>query len=583
MSRKGRWGLLGGPGVPRPIGLAGAVLLGVASLVALGPATARVGAESVPCGPSPVPAFFTDDVVQSPVAEPDRPGHYTLTAHLGEHAFHSGWPAVRTLAYSAPGAPMDYLGPTIVTREGVPADVELVNALPPAGVPLFPFDQHHNDNTLTLHRHGGLQPPESDGIPAPFQPEIPPGGSHTNHYPNGQAAAPLWYHDHPDMATSHHAYEGLAGYIPNTDSAEKTFGLPDGPFAKAFIVQDKSFKPDFTLCYSHVSPEFFGDLPVINGTVAPKQPVEPRRYTFTFVNGSDSRFFRFGLRQVSGAPSAVPPMTVVAGDNGYLPHPAPVTDLLVTPGERYTVVIDFTGHRSQNWVLSNTATIPGGFGSGIDPGGGGIPQVMRFDVGASAGSPDTSRIPATLVETNNTMPVAAWLGVARLRTVQAAEPAHGSPQLGDHHRVLGYSDPVTETPQYGSVEAWAMRNRTGDAHPFHEHLVELHLVGRWRVGKWDAEGAPVPATIGPFEPAAAHESGPKDTFLAPPDSITVWVGRYTVPGTSVWHCHIMSHEDGAYTGGEVEMMRPLSIGPTPQLQLPLVGTEQHLDELIRQP
>src|SRR5690242_628533 len=99
---KGRWGLLGRPGVPRPIGLAGAVVLGVGSLFALGPGAAPVVADSVPCGPSPVPAFFSDDAIQPPVATPDRHGHYTLTAHLGEHSFHSGWPAVRTLGYSAP-------------------------------------------------------------------------------------------------------------------------------------------------------------------------------------------------------------------------------------------------------------------------------------------------------------------------------------------------------------------------------------------------------------------------------------------------------------------------------------------------
>lgn len=128
-----------------------------------------------------------------------------------------------------------------------------------------------------------------------------------------------------------------------------------------------------------------------------------------------------------------------------------------------------------------------------------------------------------------------------------------------------------------------MRNHTPDAHPIHEHLVELHLIGRWHVGQWDAQGRPVPGTIGQFEPAAPYESGPKDTFVSPPGDITVWVGRYTIAGTVVWHCHILSHEGGATTGGAVEMMRPLSVGYTPQTQLPRVLTQDRLDELIRQP
>ena len=85
--------------------------------------------------------------------------------------------------------------------------------------------------------------------------------------------------------------------------------------------------------------------------------------------------------------------------------------------------------------------------------------------------------------------------------------------------------------------------------------------------------------IGAFQPPGAWESGPKDTFVAPKDMITVWVGTYTIAGTSVWHCHILSHEDSSIQ----EMMRPLVVGNTPQTQLPLIITQARLDQLIREP
>ncbi|MEV1244226.1 multicopper oxidase family protein [Nonomuraea sp. NPDC050022] len=484
---------------------------------------------------------------------------------------------------------MDFLGPTIVTRENRPVDVKVINALPAAGTQIFPFDQPNNDNRLTLHRHGGLQRPESDGAPAPIGVEVPPGGSQTQHYPNNQAAAPLWYHDHIDAQTSYHAYEGLAGFIPNTDRRERQFGLPTGAFAKAYVLQDKSFNADRTLCYTHADPEFFGDLPVVNGIVAPKQTVEPRRYTFTFINGSDSRFYRLSLRQTSGSTASAPKMTVVAGDSGYLLHPAVVTELLVAPGERYKVVIDFTGHRSQNWVLANNAPAPFGALDGVDPTGAGIPQLMRFDVGPSTRWPDRSRVPHTLPETNNQLPPAALLAKARLRTVQAGEVIPGAPQLGDKVELLNYgpADTATETPRLNSTEAWAMRNHSPDAHPIHLHLVEMRLIGRWPVTEWSDPdpdtGNQVPLEIGQFVPPAPYESGPKETFVSPPDFITVWATKFTVGGSSVWHCHIMSHEDGASTGGAIEMMRPLVIGNKPQTQLPLVHDQVQLDELIRRP
>lgn len=531
-----------------------------------------------PCGQastSPMPAFFTDEVGQPPVATPDRPNHYTLTAQQGMHSFSSEWEPVPTLGYSTTQETVSYLGPTIVTRRGVPVDVTIVNGLPAAGSTMFPqFDEMTKANTVVLHRHGGLQPALSDGSP---DQSVAPGQSRTNHYPNDQAAAPLWYHDHADGLTSYNVYAGLAGYMPNTDRLESLFNLPTGDFAKAFVLQDKSFNADHTLCYSHLSPEFFGDLPVVNGTIAPKQTVQPRRYTLTFVNGSDSRFYHLSLTPEVGTSGPAPKMTVVGSDTGYLLKPAKVNDLLIAPGERYTVVVDFTG-RTGRWVLSNDAATPY---PANDTEVALIDKIMRFDVGTRAAGPDRSSIPAVIPETNNVLPSSVSLLLARLRTVQAGEMSPGVPQLGNATALGAFTDAATETPQLGSFEAWAMRNHSPDAHPIHEHLVELRLVGRWPVERWGPQdpktGNAVPLKIGAFQAPGAFESGPKDTFVAPADFITVWVGRYTIGGASVWHCHILSHEDGMPIG----MMRPLVVGTAPQTQLPLVGNLTRLERLLQ--
>ena len=101
-----------------------------------------------------------------------------------------------------------------------------------------------------------------------------------------------------------------------------------------------------------------------------------------------------------------------------------------------------------------------------------------------------------------------------------------------------------------------MRNHSPDSHPIHEHLTGLRLVGRWHVDLWGPQdeltGNAVPLKIGAFQPPGAFESGPRDTFVPPLDTIIVWVGQYNIGGTPVWHCHILSHEDSSI----VEMMRP---------------------------
>ena len=569
--------------------------------------------------PSPVTTPFVDNVGQPAVAATDSTNHYTLSAHMDTHSFATGWAPVPTMGYDAVSVTgsvntvlshMAYLGPTIVTKEGTPIQVTIKNDLP-VGTDLFPQWGMSNQNTTVLHRHGGLQPALSDGTPD--QQVQPGGGTRTNSYPNNQAAAPLWYHDHADMTTSYMVYAGLAGYMPNTDTLEPLFNLPTGDYSKAYVLQDKSFNPDHSLCYSHGSPEFFGDTPVINGTISPKQAVQARRYTFTFINGSDSRFYNLSMKAAAGNPSTVAPkLTVVGSDDGYLLRPAPVTSQLIAPGERYKVVVDFTG-TTGNWVLSNNAATPypGVNNNGIaysDDAGALLPSLMRFDVSPRVGV-DNSLIPSTIRETNNQVPVTATLTTAQLRTVQAGELAPGVPFLGDRKGLYMFHAPMTEIVNQNSTEAWEMRNHSPDTHPMHNHLVEQRLVGRYPVtlwgyndsvtgklvtGPWGTQdpvtGNAFPVTVGAFQAPGAFESGPKDTFVAPPNMVTVYVGTYTIAGDSVWHCHILSHEDMMMTTTSPTglpvisdgMMRPLSIrANTPQTQLPVIGDLDKLTKLVK--
>jgi spore coat protein A len=190
-------------------------------------------------------------------------------------------------------------------------------------------------------------------------------------------------------------------------------------------------------------------------------------------------------------------------------------------------------------------------------------------VGAQASSRDASRVPPDiLTQTNGTS--ADDLLRARLRTVQAGE-IDGMPMLGDAAGLRMFTDPVTEAPLLGSTEVWALRNHSPDTHPIQLHLVELRLVGRWPA-TFDETGALT--SVGAYQPPGAFESGPKDTFVSPKGFITAWVGTFTIGGRSVWHCHILSHED-------TTMMRPIEIGSVPQTGPPRVFALANLDRLVR--
>ena len=87
--------------------------------------------------------------------------------------------------------------------------------------------------------------------------------------------------------------------------------------------------------YPSVHPEFFGDTILVNGKAWPVLNVEPRMYRFRIVDGSNSRFYDLSLR--SGLP-----FYQIGTDDGLLAKPVTLNHLLLAPGERADIVIDFS-------------------------------------------------------------------------------------------------------------------------------------------------------------------------------------------------------------------------------------------------
>jgi spore coat protein A len=76
--------------------------------------------------------------------------------------------------------------------------------------------------------------------------------------------------------------------------------------------------------------------------------VEPRKYRFRLLNGSDSRFYHLWLELPNGATLPANAITQIGNDGGLLPAPVPIADssangLLLSLAERADVIIDFSG------------------------------------------------------------------------------------------------------------------------------------------------------------------------------------------------------------------------------------------------
>jgi len=445
-------------------------------------------------------------------------------------------------------------------------------------------------------------------------------------YPNDQRATTLWYHDHSLGMTRQNVYAGPAGfYLIRGGADDLPKGVLPGPAPRRgdspgkryheipIVIQDRSFNEDGSLFYpdnraffegllpaqlqipffpdlalgggvSDVAPlwnpEFFGNTMVVNGRTWPNLNVEPRRYRFRFLNGSNSRFLI--LKMVTGEPTARPvgaalPFWQIGTEGGFLPAPLEMTDLLVAPAERADVVVDFTGLPAGTEVFLINEGPDEPFGGGIpgidfdyaDPGTTG--QVMRFTVRRLRGD-DPSVRPRRLVlpaltplgpETNTRQ---VSLNEIVSSTVLVAdvggnlvEDLGGEPfgpieaDLGTVSGGLGvprgWDEAITENPMVGETEVWEIFNFTEDAHPIHLHQVQFQVVDR----EDNDPGSPGYGTVRAPE---AWEGGFKDTVIAYPGEITRVKTRFDIPGLFVWHCHILEHEDN-------EMMRPLFVGPMP--------------------
>jgi spore coat protein A len=144
--------------------------------------------------------------------------------------------------------------------------------------------------------------------------------------------------------------------------------------------------------------EFFGDTICVNGKAAPFLEVEPRKYRFRMVNGSNSRFFHLTLvpadaaGKPNGKPVDAPPFRQIGTDGGLLPAPLSMHYLIFSPGERFDLIIDFSEHKGENLALINDAPAPYARGGEIVPS-----DVMLFKVIKPFSGKDSSSLPDTLV------------------------------------------------------------------------------------------------------------------------------------------------------------------------------------------
>jgi spore coat protein A, manganese oxidase len=508
--------------------------------------------------------------------------------------FHPDLPATRTWGYwsDSPTAGLPYLGPTIeATRrpnDNVETSVtiewrnELDNAFLPNDPTIMGAVMPGEPAPIVPHLHGGENHPQFDGTPLQWFTKSGETGPHyitnTFTYYNEQRASMVWYHDHALGNTRTNVYAGLAGIYfirdnQDTGGTGNPLGLPAGPYEIPLVLQDKIFNADGSMFYPTQGvtayhpewvPEFFGDVAVVNAKIWPFVDVEPRRYRLRIVNGSQSRFYNLQFANENSGKTL--PFTQIGAEGGLLRVPVPMTSLLIAPGERADLIVDFAGHpRNASFIVTNNARAPYPMGGRAT-----LSQLLKIRVNQPLqGTDDTTPAADLKLPTLAPLPGPSLMRVQHLS--ETLDPLTDAP-INLNVEDAPYLDEqthlpdVTTKPAAGAVEDWLLVNTTADTHPIHLHLVTFEVIDRrpFDVPAYNPSTQAISYT-GPAVPAAPNENGRKDTVQAHPGQVTRIRARFELPdeGTIVlpagvtnpqyvWHCHILEHEEN-------DMMRAFEV------------------------
>lgn len=446
---------------------------------------------------------------------------------------------------------------------------------------------------LVAHRHGGGSvDTAADGLPDGWAtPDANRDGrpdfrgrlySTPYLFNNKQEAGHLWFHDHALGVTRLNVSMGLAGNYLIRDANEDYLidrgMLPSQAYELPLMIQDRMFDASGKVYYpssdlatyptapaiTHL-PEFFGDFILVNGVPWPKCDVEPRAYRLRMLNASDSRFYDLKFQKADGS---VLRFHQIGTELGLMDGPVALTHLLLAPGERADLVVNFAGLGNETISVRNSANVPFPNGDPVDPLTAGKIMAFRVTLPLNTGVRQPV-LPVFLRPVLGTLPALQTAGVprrklmlyegtdplGRLQTMLGTvNPAPGNP-ANPAFGTFFYSDPVTEIMAAGSTEIWELHNTTVDAHPIHLHLVDFRILSRqpFTGTLVDKPMGPGGGTSGGYltdvalsgaaRPAEANEAGRKDTVITYPGEVTRLLVTFARPGEYVWHCHILSHED----------------------------------------
>ena len=369
----------------------------------------------------------------------------------------------------------------------------------------------------TVHWHGLEVPPDQDGNPTHpvasgqervYEFEIPQG-----------SAGSYCYHPHPHGNTAEQVYRGLAGAFlvrPKSDP------LPSELGDTVLIISSISLNSDGSIAENTMADIMNGregDHLLTNGAKQPVLTLAPgssRR--FRLYNATNGRFLKLSFEGHS--------MTLVGTDGGLIAAPvAGVKQLLLAPGERAEVVVDF--QKAQGAVKLVSLSHERGW-MGKDKPSDATLTVMSINLAGAVVAP--TPLPIKLRDIAD---LGAPAATKQIELGETMGMANGMMTIGFLIDGKSFDESrVDQRSKLGDVELWEIKNTSGMDHPFHIHGGQFQIVER------ELTGTKTPSAF----------IGWKDTVNIANTEIVRLKMLQSFAGLRMYHCHILEHEDQGMMG-----------------------------------
>lgn len=368
--------------------------------------------------------------------------------------------------------------------------------------------------STTIHWHGLRVPNMADGTPS-VQRAVEPGDTFDYEF-EAVDSGTFWYHPH--LSSDVQIERGLYGAVVVRGGSkipvdeDRVFVLDDVKLLSSGKLSEDTTSLDVMLGRQ-------GNVVLVNGVRRGEIHVQHgARERWRFVNSANGRYFNLRLRGH--------PFTVVGWDGGVLAEPYDATTLLIAPGERYEVLVQFSDREGSKLTVE---TLHYDRGHDVpDPG-----PIPMFDLRVEGTTPARSRLPSTWGSpVDLEIPSDAPERVVKLTEAETSDD--GLPHFFFNDQMFP-DVPVIEA-RTGAIELWRVQNDTEMHHPFHIHGLFFRVL--------ESGGEP------------ALHVGWKDTVNLPGKQTVVLGVRYGEPGTWMYHCHILEH-------AERGMMAELTVAEEP--------------------